>query len=238
MNIDGTEFYSAFGDDADHDLFAFEGTLGQTATVTLAPSHGPRWIRELDTYVTVLTADSTLLGSNDDYDDWYEINYYMGEVSCTYSQVVVDSLPYTGTYYVHALPYYGVFRDKEPSIGNNAVGSYMVSAQVQVPVGVEDQEEEQLPTEFALLQNYPNPFNPSTTIQYQLKESVNVSITIYNIVGQKIATLVDEKQSAGSYSLMWNAMDDYNNRVSTGIYFYRINAGNNFVETKKMMLIK
>lgn len=238
LNIDGTEFYSAFGDDADHDLFAFEGTLGQTATVTLAPSHGPRWIRELDTYVTVLTADSTLLGSNDDYDDWYEINYYMGEVSCTYSQVVVDSLPYTGTYYVHALPYYGVFRDKEPSIGNNAVGSYMVSAQVQVPVGVEDQEEEQLPTEFALLQNYPNPFNPSTTIQYQLKESVNVSITIYNIVGQKIATLVDEKQSAGSYSLMWNAMDDYNNRVSTGIYFYRINAGNNFVETKKMMLIK
>jgi hypothetical protein len=238
LNIDGTQLLSAFGDDADHDLFAFEGTQGQTATVTLSPDHGPRWIRELDTYMTLLTADSTILGSNDDYDDWYELSYYMGEVSCTYSQVVVDSLPYTGTYYVHALPYYGLARDSEPSIGNNAMGSYYVSAQVQVPVGVEEKEEEIMPSEFALLQNYPNPFNPSTTIQYQLKEPVDVMITIYNIMGQKVATLVDETQAAGSYSLLWNAMDDYSNRVSTGIYFYQINAGDTFLETKKMMLLK
>ena len=108
----------------------------------------------------------------------------------------------------------------------------------QVPVGVEEEKVEQLPTEFALLQNYPNPFNPSTTIQYRLKEPVDVTISIYNSMGQKVATLVDEKQAAGSYSLLWNAMDEYNNRVSTGIYFYQINAGDQFIETKKMMLLK
>ena len=238
LSSDGTAFMSAFGDDGDHDLFVFEGVQGKKAEITLAPAHGPRWIREVDTYLAVLTADSILLGTNDDYDDWYEINFYQGEVSCTYSQVVIDSLPYTGSYFVHALPYYGTFRGKEPSIGNNAMGSYLVSVSINVPTDVEDEEEEQLPTDFALDQNYPNPFNPSTTIQYSLKEPVDVRITIFNIMGQKVATLVDQKQAAGRYSLLWNATDDYGRRVSSGIYFYRINAGDKFISTKKMMLLK
>ncbi len=236
LSLDGTKVMSAFGDDNDHDLFAFEGEAGQSVVVTLAPAHGPRWIRELDTYLDVIKDDSTLLGSNDDYADWYAINYYQGEVSCTYSQVVVDSLPYTGTYYAHAIPYYGTAHGKTPEIGNNAVGSYIITAKTQEITGVE--EREQLPTEFALDQNFPNPFNPTTTIQYRLKETVNVTLTIYNVVGQRVATLVNQKQPAGNYSLVWNAMDDYGNRVSSGMYFYRIDAGGKFVQTKKLLLMK
>jgi hypothetical protein len=93
-------------------------------------------------------------------------------------------------------------------------------------------ENESRVTRFVLSQNYPNPFNPSTTISYDLPKSANVSLTIYNTLGQLVATLVDERKMAGSYQVSWNA-----SYVPSGIYFYRLQAGE-FVETKKLVLIK
>jgi hypothetical protein len=89
-----------------------------------------------------------------------------------------------------------------------------------------------LPTEFELSQNYPNPFNPSTTIQYSLPASGSVTLKVYNIVGQEVATLVDNYQTAGSYQAQFDA-----SRLSTGVYFYTLKAGN-FSQVKKMMLLK
>ena len=237
LTTDGKPVKVAFGDANDRDMFAIDGVEGQTLVVTLGPATGPRWIREVDTGMHLLTSDSTLLADSDDYDDWYELNYYLGDVSCTYSQVKSASLPYTGTYYAVAMPYYGTaYQGGSPSFGNNATGSYLISATMTSPTGVE--EETELPQEFALDQNYPNPFNPVTTIQYRLKENVHVNVSIYNIRGQLIATLVDKLQTAGSHAIQWNAMDQYGQRVSSGMYLYRIQAGDKFVQTKKLLLMK
>ena len=94
-----------------------------------------------------------------------------------------------------------------------------------------------LPTKFALNQNYPNPFNPSTEIRFDLPTRSQVSIEIYNVLGQKVKTLVDEEKPAGPYIVDWNGTSDNGTQVSSGVYFYRMQAGS-FVETKKMMLLK
>jgi hypothetical protein len=93
------------------------------------------------------------------------------------------------------------------------------------------------PTEFALLQNFPNPFNPETTIQYNLSESADVSLHIYNVVGQVVRTLVAERQPAGRYRVQWSGSDDRGVPVSSGIYFYQISAGK-FQDVRKLMLLK
>ena len=89
-----------------------------------------------------------------------------------------------------------------------------------------------LPTTYSLSQNYPNPFNPSTVISYQLSESSNVTLKVYDILGREIKTLVNQRQNAGAYHVSFDATG-----LSSGVYFYRIVAGN-FSETKKLLLIK
>ncbi len=95
----------------------------------------------------------------------------------------------------------------------------------------------QLPSAFNLQQNYPNPFNPVTSINYQLASDTHVTLTVYDIMGQKIRTVVSEDQSAGFRSVVWNGKDNYNNPVSSGVYFYRLHAGN-YIQTRKMILMR
>mgnify|MGYP003328717481 FL=1 len=94
-----------------------------------------------------------------------------------------------------------------------------------------------LPTEFALNQNYPNPFNPSTQIQYALPEETRVVISIYDLMGRKVRTLVNDVQDAGYRSVMWNATNDMGRLVSAGVYIYSIQAGD-FIQNRKMVLMK
>ncbi len=93
------------------------------------------------------------------------------------------------------------------------------------------------PEVFALADNYPNPFNPETTIKYALPEAVDVRLDIYNMLGQMVRTMVADNQSPGRYVVRWDATDESGNDLSTGIYFYRLRAGD-FLETKKMLLLK
>jgi len=93
------------------------------------------------------------------------------------------------------------------------------------------------PTQFALGQNYPNPFNASTMISYSLKSDADVTLKIYNILGQEVKTLVNKYQAAGSYTIIWNGKDSRGNDVATGIYFYRIKAGD-FSFERKMAYLK
>jgi hypothetical protein len=96
----------------------------------------------------------------------------------------------------------------------------------------------EIPTDFVLGQNYPNPFNPTTHIRFALPEGVTVRLEVYNMLGQRIATLIDgEFINAGLYETTWNARDDEGRDVSSGIYMYRIAAGD-FVDLKRMIFIK
>jgi len=103
-------------------------------------------------------------------------------------------------------------------------GSYKFSDEVTVEVS--------LPAEFNLAQNYPNPFNPSTKISFSIAERSNVKLSVFNILGEQVATLVNEGKDAGSYQVEFNASN-----IPSGMYLYRIEAGS-FVATKKMLLIK
>ena len=87
-------------------------------------------------------------------------------------------------------------------------------------------------TNFLLTQNFPNPFNPSTTIEFRIQESELISLKVYDVLGNDIATLVNEYKTSGSYEIEWNASN-----YPSGIYFYQLRAGN-FIETKKMVLLK
>jgi hypothetical protein len=97
--------------------------------------------------------------------------------------------------------------------------------------------EAELPTSFELAQNYPNPFNPTTEINFSLQHGADVSLEIYNIMGQRVATLVDEYRESGAHSVTWDGRDTDGKPASSGIYFYRLRSGS-FNETKKMMLLK
>jgi len=99
-------------------------------------------------------------------------------------------------------------------------------------VSVDENQNGIVPQTFALWQNYPNPFNPTTTINYDLPKSARITLKVYNIVGQEVATLVDGQQSAGRYSVQFNA-----SHLASGIYFYRLQSGD-FVQTNKMVLVK
>lgn len=106
------------------------------------------------------------------------------------------------------------------------------------PSAVEDEEEvAQRPSEFELHQNYPNPFNPETKIEYTLKKAGHVTLHIYNVLGEKVKTLLDQNQPAGFYQINWDGKSDNGKSVSSGLYFYKLEV-NGFSETKRMLLLK
>lgn len=114
-----------------------------------------------------------------------------------------------------------------------------ISAQItdlgQFKVGITQPSvlSEKFPDEYLLMQNYPNPFNPITTIEYQIPKLSQVDLNIYNLLGQKVATLVSVKQPAGSYKLEWDASG-----FESGIYFYKLETNQGFVITKKLIFLK
>jgi len=148
-------------------------------------------------------------------------------------------------------PFVGTFKPYNPLSNFNgleATGEWILTITDQVPAndgifeawsisilsdqstGVNDVEN--VPDDFTLYQNYPNPFNPTTKIRYRIPQSDFVSLKVFDIIGNEIATLVKEEKTVGNHEVNFNA-----STLSSGIYFYRLQAGN-FVETKKMLLLK
>ena len=98
-------------------------------------------------------------------------------------------------------------------------------------------EESELPRAHALHQNYPNPFNPQTVIHYDLPVGGHVDVSIFNLMGQKVSTLVDGHRSAGSYSLVWDGKDDNQKSLASGVYLYRMET-DGFAQTRKLLLLR
>ncbi len=104
---------------------------------------------------------------------------------------------------------------------------------------VEEEEEDQAlrPGKFDLRQNYPNPFNPNTIINYALPKTSHVKVEIFNILGQRVRTLVNEEEGPGYKSIKWDGKDQHGNQLGSGVYFCRIEAGD-FTSSRKMTLLK
>ncbi|MCK4856596.1 MAG: T9SS type A sorting domain-containing protein, partial [candidate division Zixibacteria bacterium] len=85
--------------------------------------------------------------------------------------------------------------------------------------------------------NYPNPFNPSTVIEFALPRTRQVELSVFNLLGQRVTTLVDEELSPGAYRVTWDGRDLYGNEAASGVYFYRLRT-EDWVETRKMTLLK
>jgi hypothetical protein len=113
-------------------------------------------------------------------------------------------------------------------------GETMITVQTAAPKLIGEAE---IPESFSLIQNYPNPFNPETDISYALPSDCQVKLTIYNLLGQKVKTLVNEPQTAGYKTVHWGGKDEQGNLVASGIYFYKLNAGD-YTSTKKMVMTK
>lgn len=94
-----------------------------------------------------------------------------------------------------------------------------------------------LPTTYALDQNYPNPFNPSTEVPFSLPVDAHVELSVFNVLGQKVTTIINADMPAGNHVATWNGMDSDGQLVSSGVYFYRIST-DDFSDAKKMMLLK
>lgn len=105
------------------------------------------------------------------------------------------------------------------------------------PSGVDDVTGNELPTKFDLRQNYPNPFNPSTKIEFDIPTKSHVKLTVYNVLGQEVNTLVNEEMTPGNKVVTWDGNSQNGTKVSSGMYFYKIEA-ESFVSTKKMLLVK
>jgi len=123
----------------------------------------------------------------------------------------VDEKTSNGTYY---------YRLKQIDFDGSVHYSQVVSTDVSTP------------TQFELKQNYPNPFNPSTKINYFLDKSGFVKLSVYNLLGEIVSTLINQNQEAGFYNVEFDASN-----IQSGIYFYKLESGNQ-VQTKQMMLIK
>lgn len=124
--------------------------------------------------------------------------------------------------------YYGAF---DP-VGPVWIDNWTALSNNRLVTGIEGAEESALPAQFVLEQNYPNPFNPATAIRFSIPSAANVELRVYDMLGREVAMLVNEFKNAGTYQVGFEA-----GRIATGIYFYKLSAGN-FTQIRKMLLIK
>ncbi len=133
--------------------------------------------------------------------------------------------------------------ESEVDTVNNQVSAMVTETGVyalfttDIQTDVDDDELVTLPKRFRIQQNFPNPFNPTTIISYSLPTKAEVTIVIYNVVGQKVKVFDQGQQSAGEYSVTWNATDTRGKEVASGMYFYKVTAGD-FSASRKMVLLK
>jgi len=123
---------------------------------------------------------------------------------------------------------------------NADAGSYdgkIITVVFGAPTDVDPLQTDGIPSVFALQNNYPNPFNPSTNIQYEVPHHAHVEIAIFNVNGQRVRTLVNATKAAGVYTVTWDGTSESGDRVSSGMYFYRMTAGD-YVQSRKMILLK
>ena len=184
------------------------------------------WLLDIYVSVTYFSGQLTLHYTDD------EINESETLV-CAYWDLYASESEWTN--------YTSVMDTTENTITCSIIGNDLLSGiwaiRISNPVGIEEELEDNIISDYVLMQNYPNPFNPSTVIKYQLPNTSHTQLNIYNIKGQLVKTLINETQNAGYYNITWDGKNNDNREVASGLYVYRITAGD-YVETRKMLLLK
>ena len=160
-------------------------------------------------------------------EDWQDTLHYQ------YSEIIEEDTTITLSLDSDIIYYWGIVaRDTD---------GFLVQSNEGVPnellIGSLNTKENNIPSQFYLYQNYPNPFNPITRINYDIPKDGYVSISIFNITGRKIVSLVNENKIRGSHSIYWEGKNDMGENLPGGMYICTIKAGN-FVGSKKLVLIK
>ena len=172
-------------------------------------------------------------------EDWYKSDFYEDATDplCT-DPSSNKKVRRGGSWNYHKATLKSAYRDKDEKFkGNDHFGFRAVSNTAITSI---DDKGEEVPTSFELYQNYPNPFNPSTTIKFTIPSvrrsdtsPYNTKLIVYDILGREVATLVNQKLQPGNYSVTLNA-----ERLTSGMYFYKLNIGNQFSSTEKMLMLK
>jgi hypothetical protein len=205
---------------------------------TLSACPQPAGLVASDSLGTVIELDwsAVVHGDLDGY-NVYRSRFENGEY------ILVNGEPVQGTHYVDGTPpdsgvywYYVAAVYSNSGWEAESFGSNKDWGALTNPDDVSEGED-LVPREFFLSQNYPNPFNPATSISYGLPQDSRVRIEVFNILGQNVRTLVDEDQQAGYKRVIWDGRDRNGRAVASGVYFYRLKAGDS-QETKKMLMVK
>jgi hypothetical protein len=131
----------------------------------------------------------------------------------------------------------GTYYWRVQAVDGALTGSKFTNEQVFTITDVSADDVTLTPLATELIGNHPNPFNPETTIQFSLSSDSNIKVSIYNIAGQKVKTVLNDTFKAGKHTVKWNGRNDDNQEVSSGIYFYRLETKEK-TQTKKMLLLK
>jgi photosystem II stability/assembly factor-like uncharacterized protein len=209
----------------------FTGGAGPDGAVFISTNNGDTWSKtgyafqtSYDSVVTAIfinSADEIFAGSfgggifysSDNGNTWTEANTGIPK-DPVYGYPIISSFIFNAENHILASTSTGIFRSSLPVIAIE-------------PLNLNK------PAAFILEQNYPNPFNPVTTIRYELPVPCHADVSVYNMLGQKVATLVSEKQPAGSYEMQWDA-----SKFPSGLYLYRLKSDIGFSMTKKLILLK
>jgi hypothetical protein len=224
--VDTFKFESAFGD-AYWNRSLLDTTIDPTAT-------GPGHFNGFLVGVVPIGSDPIFTAG-----EWTKIGDLQLHINLVDPMITPDSfdLKIKKTYYIPAAP----FRLTPPG-GTGAYEPYYQTTRIHVvnvpPWDVDEPSADgTLPRNHELAQNYPNPFNPTTNIKFYVKARGYVDLDIYNILGRRVKTLVSGDLSAGWHEVVWDGSDSTGDRVASGVYFYRMSAGE-FAETRKMLLLK
>ena len=187
-----------------------------------------------------LTAKNSVIGDGKasiDMDDMSKITSYDDQTMIETNPLLCDY--WSGSWPQLAGNYHLTYLSPAIGKGENGVnmGAFDVGCDIDTALLSVDELIDVTPTEYALHDNYPNPFNPTTTLRFDLPEVSSITLTIYNMLGQRVRTFNMNDTPAGYHSIKWNATNDYGDPVGAGVYLYQLQA-NQYVKTRKMVLLK